>query len=174
MKDRKNIRIVFLIVVALMTSFAIFVFHSTSIKQAGSSPPLNGGSAVSSAPNPPLEGCLKCHDQIEPMHRFGPTATLDKLDNGKDALGLTCTACHGGNPIAMTKEDAHVRPRFPREWQRDGKFRIPERSGPLLEKESVEFVRFINPGDLRIAGKTCGSSDCHSTQSNGVAKSMMT
>ncbi|MFN2578291.1 MAG: hypothetical protein ABR607_11440 [Pyrinomonadaceae bacterium] len=122
----------------------------------------------------PLEGCLNCHDQIEPMHRFGPTATLEKLDNGKDALGLTCTACHGGNPAATNKEEAHVRPRFPREWMREGKFRIPERSGPLLEKESPEFVRFLNPGDLRIAAKTCGSSECHSTETNAVGKSMMT
>ncbi|HYR77641.1 MAG TPA: hypothetical protein VEM96_17630 [Pyrinomonadaceae bacterium] len=121
-----------------------------------------------------LEGCLNCHNQIEPMHKFGPTATLDRLDNGKDALGLTCTACHGGNPVATEKEMAHVRPRFPREWNRDGKFRIPERSGPLLEKESLDFVRFLNPGDLRVAAKTCGSSDCHNTQTNAVGKSMMT
>lgn len=126
------------------------------------------------APAATLEGCLKCHSQIEPMHKFGPTATLDKLDNGKDALGLTCTACHGGNPVAAEKENAHVRPRFPREWMSNGKFRVPERSGPLLAKESLEFVRFLNPGDLRVAAKTCGSSDCHSTQTSAVGKSMMT
>jgi hypothetical protein len=120
-----------------------------------------------------LEGCLKCHAKIEPMHKFGPTGTLDKLDHGKDALGLTCTACHGGNPVASEKEAAHVRPRFPREWQQNGKFKIPERSGPLLARESSEFVRFINPGDLRVAAKTCGSSDCHSTQTNASSNSMM-
>jgi len=130
--------------------------------------------ASPAAPAETLEGCLTCHGQIEPMHKFGPAATLDKLDNGKDALGLTCTACHGGNPVATTKEDAHVRPRFPREWEADGKFRIPERSGPLLERESVEFVRFINPADLRVAAKTCGSSECHSAEQSAVAKSMMT
>jgi len=124
-------------------------------------------------PTPSLEGCLKCHDKIEPMHRFGPTATLDKLDNGKDALGLTCTVCHGGNPVATTKDEAHVRPRFPKEWLRDGKFRVPERSGPLPARESLEFVRFLNPGDLRIAEKTCGSADCHSSETSAVGKSMM-
>ena len=143
----------------------------------------NGGPFVvvikeaSSNPAPPaesLEGCLRCHDKIEPMHQFGPAAKLDKLDHGKDALGLTCTACHGGNPAATEKEAAHVRPRFPHEWQQNGKFRIPERSGPLLARESLEFVRFINPSDLRVAARTCGSSECHSTQTNGVGKSMMT
>ena len=55
---------------------------------------------------PPLEGCLKCHGNIEPMHRYGPTVAgaLDKLDDGKDGMGLTCTACHGGNPVATTKD----------------------------------------------------------------------
>jgi hypothetical protein len=126
-------------------------------------------------PAPPLEGCLKCHDKIEPMHRYGPTVAgaLDKLNNGKDGMGLTCTACHGGNPVATTKEEAHVQPRFAKEWIKGGKFRVPENSGPLLNRESVEFVRFLNPGDLRVAETTCGSSDCHSTEAKGATRSMM-
>jgi hypothetical protein len=127
-------------------------------------------------PPPTLEGCLKCHDKIEPMHRYGPTVAgaLDKLDNGKDGLGLTCTACHGGNPVATIKEEAHVQPRFPREWMHAGKFRVPENSGPLLARESNEFVRFINPGDFRVATKTCGSSECHTSETANATRSMMT
>jgi hypothetical protein len=147
------------IVVSTSSTFSVAVTAETPV-------PTN------SLPADTLEGCLKCHDKIEPMHRFGPAATLDKLDHGKDALGLTCTACHGGNPAATEKEAAHVRPRFPREWEQNGRFKIPERSGPLLARESIEFVRFINPGDLRVAGKTC-SSECHSTETNAVSKSMM-
>ncbi|PYS23824.1 MAG: hypothetical protein DMF72_07600 [Acidobacteria bacterium] len=125
---------------------------------------------------PTLEGCLKCHDKIEPMHRYGPTVAgaLDKLDNGKDGLGLACTACHGGNPVTTTKEEAHVQPRFPRAWMRDGRFRVPENSGPLLARESDEFVRFINPGDFRVATKTCGSSECHTSETANATRSMMT
>ena len=47
-----------------------------------------------------LEGCVSCHGQIEPMHKYGTTETLEKLKDGKDAVGLSCTACHGGNPVA--------------------------------------------------------------------------
>src|SRR4029079_9587381 len=47
--------------------------------------------APAAAPAPALEGCLKCHDKIEPMHKFGPTATLDKLDHGQDVLARNCT-----------------------------------------------------------------------------------
>src|SRR6266446_279298 len=48
------------------------------------------------APAATLEGCLKCHDRIEPMHRFGLKGAQDKLENGLDAIGLKCTECHGG------------------------------------------------------------------------------
>jgi hypothetical protein len=166
MKRGHEIRIK-LIILTAMIGFAV-ILASTRV----STSPLVDRSS-NTAPADTLEGCLKCHDKIEPMHKFGPTATLDKLDHGKDALGLTCTACHGGNPVATDKEAAHVRPRFPHEWEHDGKFKIPERSGPLLARESLEFVRFINPGDLRVAGKTCGSSECHSTQSSAASNSMM-
>src|SRR5688572_15310439 len=42
-----------------------------------------------------LEGCVTCHGQIEPMHKYGSTGTLEKLNGDKDAVLLTCTACHG-------------------------------------------------------------------------------
>ena len=78
--------------------------------------------------------------------------------------------------IERVKNEAHVRPRFPAEWKRDGKYTgaNPERTNTLLARESWEFVRFINPGDLRVAAKTCGSSGCHEVESKNVARSMMT
>src|SRR6201988_3379409 len=123
-----------------------------------------------------VEGCVKCHGQIEPMHRYGTTETLEKIKDGKDAMGLSCTACHGGNPASEVKEEAHVRPMLPREWRRDGKYSgaNPERSNTLLARESWEFVRFINQGDLRVVGKTCAGSACHDVESKNVARSMMT
>jgi len=48
----------------------------------------------------------------------------------------------------------------------------PERSYTLLLAESAEFVRFVNPGDLRVAQETCGP--CHQDQVNRVLKSPMT
>ena len=123
-----------------------------------------------------MEGCVSCHGLIEPMHKYGTTETLEKLKDGKDAVGLSCTACHGGNPVATTKEQAHVQPMFPREWRRDGKYTgaNPERSNTLLTRESWEFVRFVNPGDLRVVAKTCAGSACHEVESKNVARSMMT
>lgn len=136
-------------------------------------------------PSPKLEGCVTCHGLIEPMHKYG-AETLEKLKDGNDGIGLTCTQCHGGNPVPRkasedskdferTKREAHVRPRFPAEWKRDGKYTggNPERTNTLLVRESWEFVRFINPGDLRVVRKTCTGSNCHNSHTETVARSMM-
>ncbi|MGB7201218.1 MAG: hypothetical protein WBD16_03005 [Pyrinomonadaceae bacterium] len=135
--------------------------------------------APTSAPTPEtpkLEGCVKCHGQIEPMHRYNARGDVfESIDaEGKDALGLTCTSCHGGNPAATTAKEAHVQPKFPREWGcKNGECssRNPERSNTLLAKESREFVRFINPGDFRVVAQSCG--ECHADENTRVARSMM-
>jgi hypothetical protein len=55
-------------------------------------------------------------------------------------------------------ERAHVLPRFPDRWYYPAS-RNPEGSFAHLNAESPEFIRFINPGDLRIADEACGA--CH-------------
>src|SRR5262249_53895162 len=54
---------------------------------------------------PKLEGCISCHGQIEPMHKYGSAETLTQLKDGKDAVGLTCTSCHGGEPAPAKKKN---------------------------------------------------------------------
>jgi hypothetical protein len=133
-------------------------------------------SAPASQPTPQLEGCLKCHNNIEPMHRYNARGDVfDKLVDGKDAQDLSCTACHGGNPAATTAKEAHVQPRFPKEWGCNAKgecsSRNPERTNTLLNKESRDFVRFINPGDFRVISQTC--AECHADETAAVPRSMM-
>ena len=181
----------------LIIGLAIIAF---AIAIVGDSPATAGGEVTAFAdtpikqdkpggqttPAPVIEGCITCHGQIEPMHKYGPTEVYESLKDGKYAVGLSCTACHGGNPtvrksgndapdIERAKRAAHVQPRFPKEWRRDGKYTAanPERTNTLLARESVEFVRFINPGDLRVAQQTCGNSGCNALESKNVARSMM-
>ncbi len=107
-------------------------------------------------------GCLTCHAGIEPIHASA-------------AVRLTCVDCHGGDGEARTKDAAHPKPRFPEAWAgADGKLSAanPVRSYTLLNRESPEWIRFVNPGDLRVAQQTCGA--CHQKQVNAVAKSPMT
>jgi hypothetical protein len=115
------------------------------------------------------EGCVACHNNIEPMH----VTSSGKLEAGKDGQGLSCTYCHGGNPAGKTTEEAHVRPRHPDFWKVGGKTSSanPERTNALLNRESWEFVRFINPADLRVTAKTC--SECHAPEVEANDNSMM-
>ncbi|MHB2016192.1 MAG: hypothetical protein ACYCW6_04520 [Candidatus Xenobia bacterium] len=76
--------------------------------------------------------------------------------------------CHGGNGSAPDKEHAHVWPRDMADW---GRAAQPLHSYAKWNAESPEYVRFRNPGDLRIADKTCGQ--CHAQYVRAVRKNIM-
>jgi len=98
---------------------------------------------------------------------------------------LGCTDCHGGNSAVSVgsgsasnspeynsaKEKAHVQPR-------DSSFKnrsaLPERTFTKWLKESAEYIKFVNPGDLRVAPETCGPAGCHAAETRAVSTSMMT
>ena len=148
---------------------------SGSRPQATPTPASAAPVAAPAPAEPKLEGCTKCHNNIEPMHRYNATGDVfDKLVDGKDAQGLSCTGCHGGNPAADTQREAHVQPRFPAAWgckNGDCSSHNPERSNTLIAKESREFVRFVNPGDFRVVSQSCG--ECHSDENKAASRSMM-
>lgn len=114
-------------------------------------------------------GCLDCHKGIEDMH------------NG--VINLGCIDCHGGDASSRAqgfnkgsadyeaaKKKAHIQPRFPDRWKTSAN---PERSYTLVLQESPEFIRFVNPGDLRVAKMSCGNIECHPGDVHTVGKSMM-
>jgi hypothetical protein len=103
-------------------------------------------------------GCLTCHEGAHDPHY-------------KDTLRLGCTDCHGGDAQATAKEHAHVLPHYPEAWTSSAN---PVRSYTLLNHEAPQFVRFVNPGDLRIAHLSCGTSGCHPQEVLQNRKSMMT
>ena len=119
-------------------------------------------------------GCMTCHTPVDSqsMHE---SATVK----------LGCTDCHGGNvdarpPAGVTagtpeyervKTAAHVQPRRPELWKSAAN---PRRAYTQLNQESDDFIRFVNPGDLRAARRSCGQSGCHAAEVAQVPKSMMT
>ncbi|MCA9264932.1 MAG: hypothetical protein KDA60_13825, partial [Planctomycetales bacterium] len=84
---------------------------------------------------------------------------------------LGCVDCHGGNADCVDKQSAHVASRFPDAWSTSAN---PVRSYTLLNHESPDFIRFVNPGDLRVAHLSCGVTGCHQQETLQVHKSMMT
>jgi hypothetical protein len=102
-------------------------------------------------------GCLQCHQGVEPMHK------------AEQNVVLGCTDCHGGNPArGLTKEQAHILPKNIEFWKTSAK---PPNSNAWLNHESPEFIRFLNPGDLRVAQQSCGL--CHGEIIRNVDHSMM-
>jgi hypothetical protein len=117
-------------------------------------------------------GCITCHTKTDEasMHPSG-TVTLG------------CATCHGGNPAiaaapgasasspqyADAKRKAHPQPAVPELWTSAAN---PVRAYTAWLRESEEYIRFVNPGDLRVADKTCGP--CHAAEVRNVRTSMMT
>ncbi|WP_020473488.1 hypothetical protein [Zavarzinella formosa] len=102
-------------------------------------------------------GCIACHQHTGDPH-------------GKDTLHIGCTDCHGGNPSATDKNLAHVSPKYPEFWPTSAN---PVRSYTLLNHESPEFIRFVNPGDLRVAHVGCGTTNCHPREVQTNRKQLM-
>jgi len=111
------------------------------------------------------EGCESCHS-------YNAQATDHRTMHANPGVVLGCTDCHGGNAVVKRPKDslrtdksyirvmeqAHVLPRHPFQWN------YPSSSNPAgsytkLNRESPQFIRFINPGDLRVARDSCGA--CH-------------
>jgi hypothetical protein len=118
-------------------------------------------------------GCVSCHGNTEAasMHKTG-------------TVHIGCSFCHGGQPAVMrpagseigqpgyeqAKSQAHPRPAIPELWKSSAN---PVRPWTDWLKESQEYIRFVNPGDLRVAERTCGAANCHPYEVRNVSTSMM-
>ncbi len=177
--------------VALAAACVLFAF--ASVQHAGASeeeqPVLRNYTAAPPAPafqswdaaKRKSDGCVSCH-----------TKSDSKTMHASEAVVLGCTDCHGGDAgifappgqnydadadhdkrnwspayqAAMDK--AHVLPRYPDHWKTSAN---PKRSYTWWFKESPEFARFVNPGDLRVATEACGA--CHLPIIQANQKSLM-
>jgi hypothetical protein len=118
-------------------------------------------------------GCVSCH-----------TDTDQKTMHRQPGVILGCTDCHGGNAMVMKPEgfdigsapyadmlaQAHVLPRFPKTWNWPSSAN-PEHTYALLNRESPEYVRFVNPSDYRIVREACGA--CHLPIIEAAERSIM-
>lgn len=149
--------------VAALAAFQLFSCRSTSDWRPYERPPesLAARIAETSFQKGPdgtyLEdgSCVGCHVGCTDPHPTGRKAS--------------CVHCHGGDPTRTDVEGAHPKPRFPAEWRNSAN---PERPYVLTMKESEAWIRFVNPGDLRVANQTCGP--CHAEDTLAVLKSLMT
>ncbi|MEO5762658.1 MAG: hypothetical protein ABIR28_10145, partial [Vicinamibacteria bacterium] len=134
-------------------------------------------------------GCVSCH-----------RGTDHKTMHENPGVVIGCTDCHGGSPEVMNpgsepepraahateshdaapmlpqsayslaRDRAHILPTYPGAWHTPASAN-PSGTYTLLNREGPEFVRFINPGDLRVARLACGS--CHLAIIQASERSLM-
>ncbi len=131
--------------------------------------------------------CMTCHNAglaayvgpgIENPHPFGDAASSS----------LSCVTCHGGDDTAATPELAHVPPPpeiGDRDFQDTNRFayynrltltgldKLPDYDVGGVTHTALDYLQFINPGDLRVTedGRACGS--CHGGHSDLVAGGLL-
>ena len=106
-------------------------------------------------------GCVGCH---RPLDGNGQRVGIEEMH---PAASLGCTDCHGGNGSASTRLEAHVPP-----GEGDPAF-IRDLASDRLDQISPDYLRFVNPGDLRVAAESCGASGCHPEHVATVPLSVM-
>ena len=117
-------------------------------------------------------GCVSCHTDSD-------AATM----HVSDSVVLGCTDCHGGaadvfrpagapaqTALDDARDRAHVQPLYPETWHYPSSAN-PKQSYTLLNKESPEFIRFVNPSDYRVATEACGA--CHQPIIDASIRSLM-
>jgi len=119
----------------------------------------------------PREGCENsgCHGVA------GDDNGIEEIHPGQRLL---CTSCHGGDPNAETAEAAHVAPAPEFVAERRGYLR--NLSVAELDRVEPDYMRFVNPGDYRVAGQSCGSTNpeaagsaCHQDLVESAPRSVM-
>jgi hypothetical protein len=118
-------------------------------------------------------GCVQCHQGVTDPH-------------DKTTVRLGCTDCHGGDAKVFPAEavQAALAPRkpggrrcpagpTPRDAEAWRSSAGSPRATAVLNGESPEFVRFVNPGDLRINHLSCGTVNCHAKIVLQERKSLM-
>jgi hypothetical protein len=149
----------------ISVAVALYMMSAASAQTPAPVPdraPVNAAAGFQSAAEAEQKsaGCVTCH-----------TSTDSPTMHPSGAVHLGCTDCHGGNAGARIKSEAHPRPKLPALWKSSAN---PVRSATDWLKESPEYIRFVNPGDLRVAHETCGQAQCHAAEVRAVRTSMMT
>lgn len=117
--------------------------------------------------------CMACHN------------AHDSYSMHANEINISCVDCHGGDSLSpipanianldpksaeyiRVRDLAHPKAKVPGLWTTSSN---PVSSGAESLKESPDYIRFVNPGDLRAAMVSCG--ECHASEVQKVRTSMM-
>lgn len=130
------------------------------------------------------ESCMKCHNGSLHDDYAGPG-----LENPHEFVGadnLRCTQCHGGNPAGTDVASSHVPPppsigdrelqaNDPHAWFNKltlaGIDKVPDYTVGGVTYTGLQYLQFLNPGDLRITSLQRGCGECHPAHAESMSRS---
>ena len=144
------------------------------------------GGDTSSLSAQKAESCMQCHNASLKNNYSGPGIENPHPFPGADKL--LCTTCHGGDPKGDTPELAHVPPppeigdeanltgnatAFFNRLTLTGIDKFPDYTVDGTDYTAIDYLQFINPGDLRVIneGRSCGQ--CHANHVEDVSSSLL-
>jgi hypothetical protein len=152
---------------------AINLLQTSCVDQAGREASVQTG-----------ESCMKCHNGSLHDDYAGPG--LENPHEFPGAATLKCTTCHGGNASGSDLASSHVPPPPQignRQFQDNNAFayfnkltlagidKLPDYTVDGVTYTALDYLQFLNPGDLRITGVQRGCGACHQPHSTGVNRS---
>ncbi len=109
----------------------------------------------------------------------GPSGEENAIELAHPGYDLSCTDCHGGDGDATEAVLAHVAAE-PWVLELPTPGYLKNLSVDELDRVDPAFLRFVNPGDFRVASTSCGSSSpadpgngCHQPLVDSTQRSVM-
>jgi len=133
-----------------------------------------------------VQSCMICHNGAQSNDYSGPG--LENPHPFGTANNLSCTQCHGGDPNGANAELSHVPPppeigdaanlavdktAYFNRLTLTGLDRIADYTVGGKTYTALDYLQFINPGDLRVTEDKRACGKCHEPHSNSVASSLL-
>ncbi len=150
----------------------------------GCGDPGGSGGGTSSA----TESCMTCHNGSQQNDYKGPGLENPHPYGTGFAANMTCTFCHGGNPGGETPLAAHVPPppqigddtqlendefAYFNRLTLTGLDKLPDYTVGGVTYTALDYLQFINPGDLRVVTQNRSCGQCHDPHVDTVNGSLL-
>lgn len=133
-----------------------------------------------------VESCMQCHNGTLENDYSGPGIENPHPFTG--AANVRCTTCHGGNPDGADMVSSHVPPppqvgdeafqttnakAYFNRLTLTGLDKYPDYVVNGRHYTALDYLQFVNPGDLRVTTDGRGCGQCHVNHSDAVSKSLL-
>ena len=133
------------------------------------------------------QSCMQCHNGSPNSNDYiGPGIENPHPFPGAD--NILCTTCHGGNPDGADKDESHIPPPPEigdrQQWDNNAESYFNRLTLTGIDRyddydvdgqtyTAIDYLQFINPGDLRVVTRSRGCGQCHQDHAECVNKSVL-